>query len=231
MQYPCVFLKTRTIALGSLSLASLLWAILLSVVLFSQWDVLDVAERSFIVVMLVIHTITIVMLLILLIVIFRPWLDAARIMFLLMAHIGAAGTFAYWYPRFTCLSQDPNQEGVCKLIIAYILIISWLVPILLVIYGAGLGLMVWWHRMSTTQTVVVADEESDIERRLSTPDMKQRTPSTFTFPRHFSSSERFSNVSAGSRYSEPNPSRKSSHSEDGLRVAARLSKPPPVFHF
>lgn len=231
MRISPVFLRTRTIALGSLSLASVLWAILLCVVLFSQWEILDVSERSLVLVMLVTHAISIVMLLILLIVTFRPWLDAARIMFLLMAHVGTAGAFTYWYPRFKCMSQDPNQEGVCKLIIAYILIAGWLVPILLMIYGFGLALMVWRHRISASRTPVVADEESHVEHRLPISDMKQNTPSISTFTRHISSCRHFSSVSTSSRCCKPQSNKTSSHLQDDSPVAARLSKPLPAFHF
>ncbi|KAF8078058.1 hypothetical protein FPV67DRAFT_1463951 [Lyophyllum atratum] len=215
MQFSTVFLKARAIALGCLSLACLLWAILLCIVLFSQWEVLDVSERSLILIMLVTHTISAVMLLILLIVAFRPWLDAARIMFLLMVHIGTAGAFAYWYPRFKCVSQDPDQEGVCKLIIAYILIASWLIPVLFLVYGSGLALMVWRRRISASKSLIVADEEN-------------------IFPRHTSNLEHLSNVSGSSRYSQS--TRKSSylegnHPESVKVVPARLSKPLPAFHY
>jgi len=79
---------------------------------------------------------------------FKAWLDAARVLFLLVAHLGVAAAFAHWSPRFTCLRQGkcsqpggsirrsdimglaPDDQAVCRLVILYILVISWILPIL-----------------------------------------------------------------------------------------------------
>ncbi|KAF5381092.1 hypothetical protein D9615_003861 [Tricholomella constricta] len=231
MQYPSVFVKIRATALGCLSLAGVLWAILLCIVLFSQWEVLDISERTLVLLMLVTHTISAVVLLILLIVVFRPWLDAARIMLLLMAHIGIAGAFAYWYPNFKCVTQDPAQEAVCKLIIAYILIASWIVPFLFVVYGSGLALMVWRRRITSSKSLIPVDDE---EKTLGRRNMKEKTPSKPKFAHRISNLEHFSNLSGSSRYSQSTKRSslvEKSNSESVKIVAARLSKPLPTFHF
>lgn len=249
-EFSPVFLRTRLIVLSCLTFGGILWAIFLSIVLFSQWELLDIPERSLVLAMLVTHTFTSCMLLILLIVKFRPWLDGARVLLLLLAHIGAAAASVYWYPTFTCVKQD---EGICQLIIAFILIASWIVPILLIIYGFGLSLMVWRRRGSTQN--VAKDEEKATNRRFAMPEIKERAPErkSFThrisnldhlsainhrpmtlerqlFPDYVSSLDQFSEGSANSRYSQSTKKSSMLVGNEVIVLGATLSKPPPVFH-
>ncbi|KAJ7470653.1 regulator of Vps4 activity in the MVB pathway-domain-containing protein [Mycena latifolia] len=90
--------------------------------------------------MLLTDTLTLIMLLVLLILEFRAWLDAARMLFLMLAHIGIAAAFAFWNPSFHCPTSTPDSEGVCRLLNLYILVASWIIPVLLIIYAAGLAL-------------------------------------------------------------------------------------------
>jgi len=135
-----LFLKARAIAFSLIMLTSLVWIVLLCVYMYVGWDTLsDTAERPIIAVMLLTDTLTVIMLLILLILPFREWLDAARFLFLMLAHIGIAGTFAYWNPKFHCPTSTPDSEGVCRLLNLYILIASWVIPVLLILYASGLA--------------------------------------------------------------------------------------------
>lgn len=150
MSFSWGFRKTRVLLLGFTSLVSVLWSILLCIVLFAQWSVLDYPERALICLMLATHTVTAITLLILLSVLFRPWLDAARLMFLMTIHIGTAGAFTYMYPSFLCLSIVPSQQDVCKLIVAFILVASWITPVLLMTYSVYLSVVVRQaHRASS----------------------------------------------------------------------------------
>jgi hypothetical protein len=93
--------------------------------MYYEWDTSDPSERPspsqypfnalifrstgpIVAVMLLTNTITLIMLLILLILQFRPWLDAARVLFLLLAHTGVAGTFALWNPSFQCPTSSKH---------------------------------------------------------------------------------------------------------------------------
>ncbi|KAJ6504197.1 hypothetical protein C8R47DRAFT_1104672 [Mycena vitilis] len=134
-----IFLRARAIAFSLIMLASLVWIVVLCVYMFLEWDISDPAERPIIAVMLLTNTITLIMLLVLLILPFRPWLDAARFLFLMMAHMGVAGAFAFWNPRFHCITSSADAEGVCRLLNMYILLASWIIPVLLIIYVAGLA--------------------------------------------------------------------------------------------
>ncbi|TFK42695.1 hypothetical protein BDQ12DRAFT_662877 [Crucibulum laeve] len=184
MEYSSVFLRIRTIAFSCIMFTSFLWIVLLSLVVFSQWELSDQAERSLIIVLLLANTITLIMLLILLLRPFRPWLDAARCLFLLVAHIGTAGAFAYWSPTFSC-------------------------PLQILIYAGGLALMV--HRHSCRKLTFESDTESVHVGRPSLLPMMQpsmsdtRSPLSLQFPpdamtkQHHSDSTRSSYQSTGGR--------------------------------
>ncbi|KAJ7219166.1 hypothetical protein GGX14DRAFT_434854 [Mycena pura] len=149
------FLRIRAIAFSLIIVINLLWISLLCTYVYLEWDAVDTAERPIIAVMLLTDTLTVIMLLILLILPFRPWLDGARFLFLLIAHIGIrtawnpwrcanlypgiAGAFAFWNPRFQCPTSSADSEGVCRLLNVYILIASWVIPVFLVAYVSGLA--------------------------------------------------------------------------------------------
>ncbi|KXN82514.1 hypothetical protein AN958_02365 [Leucoagaricus sp. SymC.cos] len=125
-----IFMRMRTIAFSCVNLVSFLWIILYSVVIFSQWDFMNRSERSLVTVMLLANILTLVILLVLLLLEFRVWLDVARTFFILVAQIGTAGAFAYWRPQFHCEDKIGDQQGVCDIIALYILIGSWIIPAL-----------------------------------------------------------------------------------------------------
>ncbi|KAF9069866.1 hypothetical protein BDP27DRAFT_1324733 [Rhodocollybia butyracea] len=146
MEYSAVFLKARAITFSLISLISFLWVVVLCVDIFIQWNALGASEKSFLSVMLLSNTLTLVLLLVLLILPFRPWLDGARLMLLLITHIGIASGFVLWNSKFTCPTKTADQEGVCRLLNMYILIANWVIPALLVGYALGLGLMIYRRR-------------------------------------------------------------------------------------
>ncbi|KAJ7098031.1 hypothetical protein B0H15DRAFT_823841 [Mycena belliarum] len=135
-----LFLKIRAIAFSLIIFFSLLWTTLLSVYLYYEWDTSDPAERPIVAVMIFTDTLTLIMLLVLLILEFKAWLDAARLLFLMLAHIGSAAVFAFWNPSFQCPTSSPDAEGICRLLNLYILVASWLIPVLLILYAVGLAI-------------------------------------------------------------------------------------------
>ncbi|KAK7014962.1 hypothetical protein R3P38DRAFT_3276769 [Favolaschia claudopus] len=135
-----LFLKARAIAFSLIIFTCLVWIVLLSVYMYIGWDTLsDPAEHPIIALMLFIDAMTMVVLLVLLVLPFREWLDAARFFFLMIAQTGVAIAFAYWNPKFRCPTSNPDSEGVCRLLNVYILIASWVIPTLLVFYACGLA--------------------------------------------------------------------------------------------
>jgi len=125
------------------TLICLLWVILLSCTLFTRWDVSSQTERSFLMLFLGIDALTMIMLPILLLVKFRTWLDGARLLLLLVCHIGIALSFAVWYPTISCPDDTPDDRGICQLLNVYIIMSSWVPPLLLILYGVCLALYTW----------------------------------------------------------------------------------------
>ncbi|KAJ3880989.1 hypothetical protein F5051DRAFT_139818 [Lentinula edodes] len=146
MEYSSVFLKARAITFSLISLISFIWVVVLCVDLFIQWSALGTSEKSFLAIMLVSNTLTLVLLLVLLILPFRPWLDGARLMLLLITHVGIASSFVVWNAKFTCPTKTADEEGVCRLLNIYILIANWIIPAALVVYALGLAVMLYKRR-------------------------------------------------------------------------------------
>jgi len=158
---PRLFLLIRTIAFSFIMFLCFLWSILLSITLYSQWDVMNSGERAIILTNMAVDFTTVVMLPVLLLWQFRPWLDAARFAFLIIIHTGVAGLFTYKSPpyRSQCSSAITIDKGaLCNLIISYVIISSWIVAALIICYACGLGVL--FRRLSRIPPTPVADTES-----------------------------------------------------------------------
>jgi len=186
MEASPVFLKLRAVAFSCITILSLVWIVLLCVIIFYRWDISDHLERSLVLVILLTNTITVIALPVLILLQFRPWLDAARFLFLLVMHIGTAVAFTVWNPGFTCPERTADQEGECKLINMYILLGNWVVPAFLVSYTVGLALMVYRHtRRSAIMTLSKLNSDNDEEVSIGRvsilpmmkPDMAEKRPS------------------------------------------------------
>jgi len=141
-------MKLRTGTFCCMTLVSLTWLVLLSIELFLRWDVSDPAQRSLTVMLVLINTITVILLPALLIVQFRAWLDVARMLLLLFGHFGPAIAFTIGNKRFTCPDDTPDDNGVCQLVNLYILLGSWVIPALLLVYSACFGIYLYRNRQS-----------------------------------------------------------------------------------
>jgi len=159
MQHSPLFLKLRLAIFSLTTFICLLWVILLSCTLFIRWDVSSQSERSFLMLFLGIDALTMIILPILLLAKFRTWLDGARLLFLLVCHIGAALSFALWYPTISCPDDTPDDHGVCQLLNVYVIMSSWVPPLLLIFYGIGLALYTW-------RTAIRPREPSQIDKEM-----------------------------------------------------------------
>jgi len=153
---PRLFLLIRSIAFSLIMFLCFLWIILFSIALFAQWDVMDHTERALIFTILAVDSITVVMIPILLLRQFLPWLDAARFGLLIILHTGVAGLFSYKSHEFQCSSgQTENQVALCNLIVLYVIISSWLVAALIIGYTCGLAVL--FRRLSRVPPTPVPD--------------------------------------------------------------------------
>jgi len=155
---PRMFLLIRSIAFSLIMFLCFLWIILLSIALFAQWDVMNHTERSLMFIILAVDSFTLVMLPILLLRQFRPWLDAARFGLLIILHTGVTGLFTYKSHEFQCSSaQTVDQGAVCNLIVLYVIIFSWLVAACIIGYACGLAVL--YRRLSRVSPSPVAYPE------------------------------------------------------------------------
>lgn len=161
--YSPVFLQCRTVAFGSISFFSFLWIIFLCVIVFLHWEGVDRPQQSFMAVMLILHTLTIIMFIFLIVKAFRPWLDAARCFLGLVAHIGIAGAYSHWTPSFQC-RQAGADSGACFTRIVFTIVSSWVIPVLLIAYSICLVVMI--YRLKRGEKVGVFQED-DLEKRVS----------------------------------------------------------------
>ncbi|KIM80723.1 hypothetical protein PILCRDRAFT_821980 [Piloderma croceum F 1598] len=183
MQTSATFLKWRAAAFACISFVSLLWIILLCIIVFDRWDLSDRPEKSFLSALLITNTINLLMLPILALREFRPWLDAARLLFLLAANIGIAAFFTYWNPKFTCPDQTADSESVCQVINMYILLANWVNPVLLITYSCCLAFLVWWRSRQPPSISIKADfndDEASIGSYVPVLQIAPRRPSALT---------------------------------------------------
>jgi len=89
---------------------------------------------------------------------FRTWLDGARLLLLLVCHLGMATAFVAWVPTIPCPDDTPDDLGVCQLINVYIIAASWVPPFLLILYGVGLAIYTWRYA-SRPRGPLLADDE------------------------------------------------------------------------
>lgn len=141
-----LFLRLRAWAFGIISLLSFTWFTLLSVVAYTRFTLSSRPEQTFIVVLLLINLLTVILLPTMLLLRFRPWLDAVRMLTLLTCHLGVAASYVAWIPQMQCSLSNGDEEGVCELVDTYTLIGAWIIPVLLIIYCCCLALMVYRRR-------------------------------------------------------------------------------------
>ncbi|GJE95199.1 hypothetical protein PsYK624_113800 [Phanerochaete sordida] len=171
------FRKFRTAAFSCIALISLAWIALATVVLYMHWGDGDSTQTALIVVILCVNVLTTIMVPLLLLVKFRVWLDAARTVFLLMAHFFAAIAFTMWAVKYSCPSSD---DGVCSMMNLYVVLASWVIPLLLLVYSVCFSVLVW-RRSGYQSTRHVEDATTSRRDKLPTIQIPD-SPSVATAP-------------------------------------------------
>jgi len=141
---PTTFFTIRTFMLGCIFFLSFVWLILLCIAIFVQSVNMNIVERNMISIILLIEFLTIILVPLLLAKDFRLWLDAARSLFIFVSHFGVAVWFACKAPSMKCVAGD--EQTICASLILSILIFSWVIPVLVVMYSCALGFL--YYRLS-----------------------------------------------------------------------------------
>jgi len=169
MEHSPLFLKLRLAMLSLTTLVCFIWVILLSCVLFLRWEASTSPERSYLYAFLGIDTLTVVMLPILLLVKFRTWLDSARLLLLLICHIGLAASFVIWNTTNPCPDDTPDDLEACQLINVYLVMASWVPPLLLILYGLGLATYAWRYASKPRRPLLSDDDDETGRAQLRSP--------------------------------------------------------------
>jgi len=150
-------------------------------------------------------------------------------LFLLIAHIGLASMFVVWRPKFDCPSDNPDEEGTCWLLSMYILVASWITPVLLVAYVVALALMLHKRRVRAhlpQEDYAYPSANSALSSMM--PISTVHTPISITFPTRVATMFRHSD---SSNSSTPSSSFPSDTSDQAARKGTRLSKLAPYAYW
>jgi len=217
-----MFARVRTVSFSLITVVSLVWISLLCVEISTRWDSSDPSQRTLVGVLILVNAITTIMLPSLMIVEFRMWLDAARLFFLLLAHIGTAALYASWNAGFACPDQDADAQGVCRLINMYVLIGSWVIPAMLLAYSSWLAL-VYYRYPHCLDAMIISDRRGSVLPIMS-PSMERHQSLSGTLDKYGIRSSRRLSHSAPPLHTTNGERRESSRSADSARPSARLSK-------
>ncbi|KAI5983057.1 hypothetical protein EDD15DRAFT_1923653 [Pisolithus albus] len=124
------FFTVRAITFACIVLLALIWLILVSVEVFTRWSISDNTSQSLMFLLILTNAITIFIPPFLSILEFRIWLDAARLLLMFVLQTGAATAFTCWSPQIQCPNQSASDIGVCKLLNAYTVMGSWVIPVI-----------------------------------------------------------------------------------------------------
>ncbi|KAI6103611.1 hypothetical protein F5141DRAFT_216851 [Pisolithus sp. B1] len=137
------FFTVRAITFACIIFLALIWIILVSVEVFTRWSISDNTSQSLMFLLILTNVITIFIPPLLLILEFRIWLDAARVLLMFVLQTGAAIAFTCWSPQIQCPNQSADDMGVCKLLNAYTVIASWIIPVILLLYSVYFAVLVY----------------------------------------------------------------------------------------
>lgn len=136
MEAWALFRRFRAAIFAIAAILSLAWTVLLSVYLARIWTQSTGLQHAAILAMLGVHFFSAIMLYLMIIVIFRFWLDFTRMLFLLAIHTGPTLFYMFQSSGYSCaIFSSRNTCNIARLVI---LINAWGIVGLFVIYTAVL---------------------------------------------------------------------------------------------
>ncbi|KDQ33204.1 hypothetical protein PLEOSDRAFT_1110450 [Pleurotus ostreatus PC15] len=134
------FTKYRRITFAFCAVASLGWAIFLSIFLSREWVEYDISERAIVVGLVAHHGLATILLYLMAVLQFRKWLDAARVAFVLIFQTGTIIVFSLFSTDFPC-NQFLGSPAACRTGMMAAIIGIWSQTGVLLIYACVLALM------------------------------------------------------------------------------------------
>ncbi|KIO04162.1 hypothetical protein M404DRAFT_1000677 [Pisolithus tinctorius Marx 270] len=128
-----MFFTVRAITFTCIVFLALVWLILVSVEMFTWWDISDTTSQSLMFLLMLTNAVTIFIPPVLLILEFRIWLDAARLLLVFVLQTDSM-------PRSKSAADD---IGVCKLLNSYTVIACWIIPAISLFYSVYVAIVVY----------------------------------------------------------------------------------------
>ncbi|RPD63798.1 hypothetical protein L227DRAFT_650792 [Lentinus tigrinus ALCF2SS1-6] len=139
MDWWSLFRKVRKVIFAFITVISLIWAIVLSVYLSKQWNDFTIFQRSIVLSLIGVNGVTALLVYLMIIVVFRMWMELLRMIFLLAIHAGTAVPFTLYGVRFSCKIFDTQRT--CKIVHISFLATAWSITGLLLGYTVYLCIM------------------------------------------------------------------------------------------
>ncbi|KAI0647198.1 hypothetical protein C8Q79DRAFT_611013 [Trametes meyenii] len=139
MEWWNVFRKVRKIVFAFIALASLAWAVVLSLYLSKEWAHFSTLQRAIVLALIGVNALTSLLLYLMIVVVFRMWKELLRMLFLLAIHIGTAVPFTLYRFSFPC--DFFGTKTACKVVALTFLATAWSITGLLLGYTVYLCIM------------------------------------------------------------------------------------------
>jgi len=139
MEWWSFFRTVRRVGFSLVSVVALLWAILLSVYLAREWKHAIHSQRLIVLLMIGFNAFSSVLLYLMVVVVFRLWLDFLRTLSLFAMHLGTAIPLSILRSRFDC-SVFVSQR-TCSSAYTFALFVNWSVVAFFVLHAVFLCVM------------------------------------------------------------------------------------------
>jgi len=134
-----VFKRVRVAIFVLATILSMAWAVVYAIILLREWKFYDGGQRAILIILLVINSLSTIMLYLMIIVVFKLWLDGARVAFLLLFQVGGTVTFALFKQSLPC--NNIGSEKDCKTVENIAIFGGWSLSGLLLLYAFCLAVM------------------------------------------------------------------------------------------
>ncbi|CAL1704908.1 unnamed protein product [Somion occarium] len=112
MKWWSFFRKIRKVIFAFIAITGLAWVAILSIYLVKEWDHFTILQRSIVIAMISVNGITTVIQYLMIVCVFRIWVDFARTLFLLAIHVAASVLYTLFGGSFSC--EIFSSKTICN---------------------------------------------------------------------------------------------------------------------
>ncbi|OCH95030.1 hypothetical protein OBBRIDRAFT_788767 [Obba rivulosa] len=181
MEWWHAFRRFRRVFFAFIAIVCLGWAAVLSVYLAREWKHFDLIQRTIVLAMIAVNGLSSLLLYLMIVVVFKVWLDLARVLFLLAIHAGSAVAYTLFRKKFSC--SIFKSQATCEEVSIIFFATGWALAGLFVGYAAILCLMSRVPRplpLITPNPLLTSESSSPRDSRASVSSTTQLLRSTLT---------------------------------------------------